>query len=67
MINWSAKVNVSDVACAQAIASRSAAYRAESDHLKMEADYDAAIAGQDPDYTIWLAKVKEIKERFPLS
>lgn len=41
-------------------------YRAESDHLKTEAEYDAAIAGENPDYTAWLAKVAEIKERYPL-
>lgn len=47
-------------------ASRAAAYRLESDPLKIEADYDAAIAGNEPDYKAWIAKVEEIKLRFPL-
>lgn len=50
----------------QVYASRSAAYRAESDPLKIEADYDAVISGEDPQYGAWLAKVEEIKLRFPL-
>lgn len=45
---------------------RLAAYRAESDQLKIEADYDAAIAGKAPDYSVWIAKVKEIKSRYPI-
>lgn len=50
----------------QITAQRLSAYRAESDPLKIEAEYDAQIAGSDPDYSAWLAKVAEIKERFPL-
>lgn len=46
--------------------SRKSAYIAESDHLKMEADYDAIIMGKEPDYSAWLSKVEEIKKRFPL-
>lgn len=45
---------------------RLAAYRAESDHLKTEAEYDALENGTGPDYTLWRAKVKEIKSRIPL-
>ena len=45
---------------------RQAAYVAESDPLKNEAEYDAIVAGTDPDYTAWLAKVAEIKARYPL-
>lgn len=50
----------------QAHASRMAAYRLESDPLKLEADYDAAISGNAPDYEAWISKVAEIKLRFPL-
>ncbi|MWV13753.1 hypothetical protein F3I62_16760 [Pseudomonas sp. R-28-1W-6] len=42
------------------------AYRAVSDPLKMEAEHDALITGAEPDYTVWLAKVAEIKARLPL-
>lgn len=50
----------------QVQALRSAAYRAESDPIKIEAEYDAMEAGTEPDYTAWRAKVAEIKERYPL-
>lgn len=50
----------------QVQAQRQAAYVAESDPLKNEAEYDAIVAGTDPDYTAWLAKVAEIKARYPL-
>ena len=50
----------------QVQAQRQAAYVLESDPLKNEAEYDAIIAGDDPDYTAWLAKVAEIKARLPL-
>ena len=50
----------------QVQAKRQAAYVAESDPLKNEAEYDAIIAGTEPDYTAWLAKVDEIKARLPL-
>jgi hypothetical protein len=45
---------------------RQSAYMRESDALKLEAEHDALIAGTEPDYTGWLAKVAEIKARFPL-
>lgn len=45
---------------------RRAAYSMESDHMKVEAEYDAILAGTEPDYAAWLAKVAEIKERYPL-
>lgn len=45
---------------------RRATYREESDHLKIEAEHDAIVAGTEPDYTAWLAKVAEIKARHPL-
>lgn len=45
---------------------RLAAYRAESDPIKIEAEYDAQIAGTQPNYTAWLAKVAAIKARIPL-
>lgn len=41
------------------------AYRVESDPLKLEAEHDALKAGVAPDYTAWLAKVEEIKLRYP--
>lgn len=42
------------------------AYRAESDPLKIESEHDALISGTDPHYAAWLAKVAEIKQRYPL-
>lgn len=45
---------------------RRAAYAAESDPIKAEADYDALLTGTDPDYTAWLAAVAAIKARYPL-
>ena len=50
----------------EVLALRMSAYREESDSLKNEAEFDALVAGADPDYTEWKAKVMEIKERFPL-
>lgn len=50
----------------QVHAKRQAAYAAESDPLKNEAEYDAIVAGESPDYTAWMAKVAEIKDRYPL-
>lgn len=47
-------------------AKRLAAYIRESDPLKNEAEYDAIVNGAQPDYTLWLAKVAEIKARYPL-
>lgn len=48
------------------LAIRQAAYRMESDPLKIEAEHDAIVAGTAPDYSAWLAKVGEIKSRYPL-
>ena len=45
---------------------RRAAYVAESDPLKTEAEYDAMVNEAEPDYTAWLAAVAAIKERYPL-
>lgn len=45
---------------------RRAAYLAESDPLRLEADYDALSRGLEPDYSAWLASVAAIKARFPL-
>jgi len=42
---------------------RRAAYVAESDPLRAEADYDALINGTEPDYTAWMAAVEAIKAR----
>lgn len=49
-----------------ALNARRAAYVAESDPLRNELIYDAIAAGREVDLKPWLAKVKEIKERFPL-
>lgn len=51
---------------AQVLESRRAAYSAESDHLKIAAEFDAIKSETDPDYSAWISKVEEIKERFPL-
>ena len=48
------------------MASRRAAYLAESDPLRLEADYDALSRGLEPDYSAWLASVAAIKARYPL-
>ncbi|HHQ4280217.1 TPA: hypothetical protein ACSQK5_006097, partial [Pseudomonas aeruginosa] len=45
---------------------RANAYRLESDPLKTEAEFDAIKAGTEPDYRTWVAKVEEIKARYPL-
>ena len=45
---------------------RRAAYAAESDPLRNEADYDALVNGTAPDYTTWRAAVEAIKARYPL-
>lgn len=45
---------------------RRAAYAAESDPLRNEADYDALVNGTEPDYTAWKAAVEAIKARYPL-
>lgn len=50
----------------EAIAKRTARYAAESDPLKIEAEYDAQVNNTEPDYTAWMAKVAEIKADIPL-
>ena len=45
---------------------RKSAYTLESDPLKIEVEYDALVSGTSPDYSKWLLKVAEIKEKFPL-
>lgn len=45
---------------------RRAAYIAESDPIKNEADYDAILNGTEPDYTAWMTAVEAIKARYPL-
>ncbi|ASA32999.1 TPA: hypothetical protein JIR03_17890 [Acinetobacter baumannii] len=47
-------------------AQRRQAYRAESDPLRMEAEYDAFAAGTEPDLAAWVAAVQAIKARYPL-
>ncbi|MBG7508605.1 UNVERIFIED_CONTAM: hypothetical protein P3C92_27900 [Pseudomonas aeruginosa] len=49
-----------------AVAARADAYRLESDPLKTEAEFDAIKAGTEPDYSAWIAKVEEIKARYPM-
>lgn len=34
--------------------------------LRLEAEYDALKAGSEPDYRAWVAKIDEIKARYPL-
>lgn len=51
---------------AQVLAMRRYAYAQESDALKNEADYDAIVNGTAPDYAAWVAKVDEIKARYPM-
>jgi hypothetical protein len=48
-----------------ALNARRTAYLAESDPLRLEADYDALSQGLEPDYTAWLASVAAIKARYP--
>ena len=40
---------------------RAERYKLESDPLKIEAEYDAQIAGIKPDYTEWINAVQKIK------
>ena len=47
-------------------AQRRQAYRAESDPLRLEAEYDAIATGAEPDLSAWVEAVKAIKERYPL-
>ncbi|RPU61817.1 hypothetical protein IPC884_25585 [Pseudomonas aeruginosa] len=34
--------------------------------FQVEAEFDAIKAGVEPDYSAWIAKVEEIKARYPL-
>ncbi|WP_420371977.1 hypothetical protein [Pseudomonas aeruginosa] len=45
---------------------RAEAYRLESDPIKTEVEFDSIRAGVETDYSAWLAKVEEIKARYPL-
>lgn len=45
---------------------RRSAYTKEADPLRLSAQYDALIAGTEPDYSEWVAAVKSIKERIPM-
>lgn len=49
----------------QVLMLRQAAYAVESDPLKNEAEFNAIKGGTKPDYSAWLAKVEEIKQRLP--
>lgn len=51
---------------AQVQALRLAAYRAESDQLKIAAEFDALQSGVQADYSQWIAAVEAIKQRYPL-
>lgn len=49
----------------QVMMQRRFAYVQETDPLKNEADYNALITGEPPDYTVWVEKVGEIRARYP--
>lgn len=70
LIDWSglrpALIDMPTPTAEQVQADRRAAYRLESDPLKVEAEYDGQVNGTEPDYSAWLAKVAEIKQRYPL-
>ena len=59
-----AAADVRDQALASVQAKRLLAYREESNPLK--AEFDAIKAGVEPDYGAWIAKVEEIKSRYPM-
>ncbi|MFK1243800.1 hypothetical protein ACIUWX_24465 [Pseudomonas aeruginosa] len=68
MIDWSMLKSPEDhqVEQQEAIrAQRLQAYRAESDPLRLEAEFDAITAGAKPDLAAWVAAVRAIKERYP--
>lgn len=44
---------------------RQQAYFSEADPLKAEAEYDAIINKKEPNYSKWIAKQKEIRNKFP--
>ncbi|HEJ1166409.1 TPA: hypothetical protein SLU36_001288 [Pseudomonas aeruginosa] len=48
------------------LARRAEAYRLESDPIKTEVEFDSIRAGVETDCAAWLAKVEEIKARYPL-
>lgn len=48
------------------LARRAEAYRLESYPIKTEVEFDSIRAGVETDYAAWLAKVEEIKARYPL-
>lgn len=55
-----------DDALAEVQELRRQAYRAEADPLRLEAEYDAIVAGTEPDLSKWVASVQAIKARYPL-
>jgi len=55
----------SDVFNSIAVANREAAYVKESDRLYLEAFRLSLVTGDAPDWSSWLDKVREIKERYP--
>ena len=61
-----AAADVRDQALASVQAKRLLAYREESNPLKTEAEFDAIKAGVEPDYGAWIAKVEEVKSRYPM-
>ncbi len=50
---------------AEILALRRAAYTREADPIKTAVDNEALYDGVEPDYTLWHAKVAEIKARYP--
>ena len=61
-----AAAEVRDQALVSAQAKRLLAYREESDPLKTEAEFDAITVGVEPDDGAWIAKVADIKSRYPM-
>lgn len=47
------------------LALRKSAYTREADPMRTAADNEALYDGTEPDYTLWLSKVSEIKARYP--
>ncbi|MBV5551579.1 hypothetical protein KUU59_29560 [Pseudomonas aeruginosa] len=69
MIDWSMLKSPEDQQAEQRKAIRALrrqAYRTESDPLRLEAEYDAIVAGTEPDLAAWVAAVQAIKARYPL-
>jgi hypothetical protein len=44
---------------------RQSAYKSESDPIKTAIENEALFDGVEPDYTAWIEKVAEIKNRYP--